>query len=71
MTDRPALPWSAVKPRALDVREAALNALVTASPEDVLALQIKIQTIDQFIAWFESGAPQDRMIGDETSPPGY
>lgn len=71
MTERPHLPWSAVKPKALAMREAAVNALITASADQITTLQIRVQTIDQFIGWFESGAPQDRMMGDESSPPGY
>lgn len=64
----PALPWSLVKGSALTHRRALLEQLVTADQADVLALQIEIRTIDQFIAWFEAGAPQERMIGeDETA----
>jgi hypothetical protein len=55
-------PWSEVKRHAMSQRAELLESLVTAKPDDVLAIQTRIQTIDQFVAWFES-APGDTTIG--------
>ena len=65
------LPWHVVKPRVIAEREAAVSALIAAAPENVLELQIRIRILDQFTAWFESPAPQERMMGDESAVPGY
>lgn len=66
-----ARPWSEVRKHALIQRDEYVKALVTAPPVDVLALQVRIQTIDQFIAWFEAGASADQMIGDNQPIAGY
>lgn len=65
------LPWEEVKRRALKHRADLVESLVTADLDEVPERRIEIRTIDRFIAWFEAGAPDRRMIGEVAQPPGY
>lgn len=57
-------PWSVVKPRVKAERAALAEALITAPAEEVERIQVQVQTIDRFVAWFEAGDMSQPLIGD-------
>lgn len=63
--------WHEVKPLAQKERDALAAALVTAPIDQVARLQAQVQTIDRFIAWFEAGTTENRLIGDAAPIAGY
>lgn len=58
--------WGTVRPRIEREIEAIKSALVSAPIEQVPALQARAQALESVRAWFEAGAPDTRIIMDDS-----
>lgn len=60
-------PWSVVRKIVDEHIDRLKEDLTRVEAERVRDVQTEIRVYRQFIAWFESGAPKDKLLGD--APP--